>query len=36
MDADVVLAEAARITGRRGEELPLVGVIDALVDVPRR
>jgi hypothetical protein len=35
-DAVVVLAEAARITGRRVEELPLVGVIDPLLDVPRR
>jgi hypothetical protein len=34
-DAVVVLAEAARITGRQVEELPLVGVIDPLLDVPR-
>jgi hypothetical protein len=33
-DAAVVLAEAARITGRRVEELPLVGVIDPLLDIP--
>jgi hypothetical protein len=33
-DAAAVLAEAARITGRRVEELPLVGVIDPLLDVP--
>jgi hypothetical protein len=33
-DAAVVLAEAARITGRRVEDLPLVGVIDPLLDVP--
>ena len=30
-----VLAEAARITGRQPEELPLVGVIDPLLDMPR-
>ena len=35
-DAAVVLAEAARSTGRRVEELPLVGVIDPLLDVPCR
>jgi hypothetical protein len=35
-DAAVVLAEAARITGLRAEDLPLVGVIDPLLDVPRR
>jgi hypothetical protein len=34
--AAVVLAEAAWITGRQVEELPLVGVIDPLLDVPRR
>jgi hypothetical protein len=33
-DASAVLAEAARITGRQAEELPLVGVIDPLVDIP--
>jgi hypothetical protein len=32
--ASVVLAEAARITGRQAEELPLVGVIDPLLDIP--
>jgi hypothetical protein len=30
-----VLAEAAQITGRQAEELPLVGVIDPLLDIPR-
>ena len=34
-DAAVVLAEAAQITGRSAEELPLVGVIDPLRDMPR-
>jgi hypothetical protein len=34
-DAAVVLAEAARITGLPVEELPLVGVIDPLLDMPR-
>jgi hypothetical protein len=34
-DAAVVLAEAAQITGRPAEELPLVGVVDPLVDMPR-
>ena len=34
-DAAAVLAEAARITGRRADELPLVGVIDPLLDVPQ-
>jgi hypothetical protein len=34
--AAVVLAEAARITGRQAEELPLVGVIDPLLDIPHR
>jgi hypothetical protein len=33
-DAALVLAEAARITGRRVEDLPLVGVSDPLVDIP--
>jgi hypothetical protein len=35
MVAADVLAEAARITGRQAEELPLVGVIDPLLDMPR-
>jgi hypothetical protein len=35
-DASAVLAEAARITGRQAEELPLVGVIDPLLDLPYR
>jgi hypothetical protein len=35
-DAAVVLAEAARMTGRGIEDLPLVGVIDPLLDVPHR
>jgi hypothetical protein len=35
-DAVAVLAEAARITGRQVEELPLVGVIDPLLDMPGR
>ena len=34
-DAAVVLAEAAQITGRPVEDLPLVGVIDPLLDMPR-
>ena len=34
-DAAVVLAEAAQITGRPAEELPLVGVVDPLLDMPR-
>jgi hypothetical protein len=34
-DAAVVLAEAARITGHPAEELPLVGVIDPLLDIPQ-
>jgi hypothetical protein len=34
-DAAVVLAEAAQITGRPPEELPLVGVVDPLLDMPR-
>lgn len=34
-DAAVVLAEAAQITGRPVEELPLVGVVDPLLDMPR-
>lgn len=33
-DAAVVLAEAAQITGRSADELPLVGVIDPLLDMP--
>jgi hypothetical protein len=33
-DAAAVLAEGSRITGRPAEELPLVGVIDPLLDVP--
>jgi hypothetical protein len=33
--AAAVLAEAARVTGRRAEELALVGVIDPLLDVPQ-
>jgi hypothetical protein len=34
-DAAVVLAEAAQITGRPADELPLVGVVDPLLDMPR-
>ena len=34
-DAAAVLAEAVRITGRRAEELPLVGMMDPLLDVPQ-
>ena len=34
-DAAVVLAEAAQKTGRPAEELPLVGVVDPLLDMPR-
>jgi hypothetical protein len=33
-DAAVVLAQAAKITGRPAEELALVGVIDPLLDMP--
>jgi hypothetical protein len=33
-DAAAVLAEAARLTGKPVEALPLVGVIDPLLDVP--
>ena len=35
VDAAVVLAEAAQITGRPAEELPLVGVFDPLLEMPR-
>jgi len=34
-DATAVLAEAAQITGRAPEDLPLVSVIDPLLDMPR-
>jgi hypothetical protein len=34
-EAALVLAEAAQITGRPAEELPLVGVVDPLLDMPR-
>jgi hypothetical protein len=34
-DAALVLARAAEITGRPAEELPLVGVVDPLLDMPR-
>lgn len=34
-DADTVLQEAAGITGREPAQLPLVCVIDPLIDVPR-
>jgi hypothetical protein len=34
-DAAVVLADASQITGRPVEELPLVGVVDPLLDMPR-
>jgi hypothetical protein len=34
-DAAVVLAQAAQVTGRPIEDLPLVGVIDPLLDMPR-
>jgi hypothetical protein len=34
-DAAVVLATAAQITGRPAEELPLVGVVDPLLEMPR-
>jgi hypothetical protein len=34
-DAAAVLAEAARVTGRRAEELALVGVTDPLLDIPQ-
>ena len=33
-EASAVLAEAARITGWNADELPLVGVMDPLVDIP--
>jgi hypothetical protein len=32
--AAAVLAEAARVTGRRVEELPLVGIVDPLLEIP--
>ena len=32
--AAVVLAEAVRVTGRKAESLPLVGIIDPLLDLP--
>jgi len=35
VDAAAVLAEAAQVTGRPAEELPLVSVIDPLLDMPR-
>jgi hypothetical protein len=33
-DAARVLADAARITGRQADELPLIGVVDPLLDIP--
>jgi hypothetical protein len=33
-DAQNVLREAALITGRRVEDLPLVGIVDPLADIP--
>jgi hypothetical protein len=33
LDAQAVLQEAAQITGRRVEDLPLVGIPDPLVDI---
>jgi hypothetical protein len=33
-DAAAVLAEASRITGRSVEELPLIGMVDPLLDIP--
>lgn len=35
-DAAAVLAEAAQITGRKAEELALVGVVNPLLDLPPR
>jgi hypothetical protein len=29
-----VLAEAARVTGRKAQSLPLVGIVDPLLDLP--
>ena len=34
-DVATVLAEAARVSGRSVEELPLVGIVDPLADMPR-
>src|SRR5205085_1920291 len=34
LDAEQVLEEAARVTGRKVEELPLVGIADSLLDIP--
>jgi hypothetical protein len=33
-NAAEVLAEAARVTGKRAEELPLVGIVNPLLDIP--
>ncbi|TSC58926.1 MAG: hypothetical protein Greene041619_304 [Candidatus Peregrinibacteria bacterium Greene0416_19] len=33
-DAAAVLAEAARVTGKRENELALVGIIDPLLEMP--
>ena len=33
-DAAAVLREAARVTGRKAESLPLVGILDPLLDLP--
>lgn len=35
VNAEAVLAEAMKITGRPAEELPLVGIVDPLMDIPR-
>ena len=35
VDAALVLATAAQVTGRTVEELPLVGIVDPLEDMPR-
>lgn len=33
-DIEAVLAEAARVTGRNPEELPVCGIDDPLLDIP--
>ena len=34
LNPEQVLEEAARVTGRKVEELPLVGIDDSLLDIP--
>lgn len=33
-DIEAVLSEAARVTGRKPEELPVCGIVDPLLDLP--